>query len=87
MSKSEAYCNCTGEPPWPVMLRLHARGPDRYYLCRECGAILEYVYKNGAISDLRWHDQPDTALPQSVVREARAVLEKPTGEQLSLWEL
>lgn len=86
MSKPEAYCDCTGSPPWPPMMRLHAGTPNRYYLCRVCGAIREDVYRKGAIVTTHWYDEPNGQIPQTVKREAIAVLSMPRGEQLPLWE-
>jgi hypothetical protein len=83
---TDAHCDCTGSPPWPAMIRLHAGGPNRYYLCPECGAIREDVYRGGAIVDHRWHDAPDGTLPQAVQEEAQSLLEVPEGEQLALWD-
>jgi hypothetical protein len=42
---TEARCDCTGSPPWPARGHLHAGGPNRYYLCPECGAVREDVYQ------------------------------------------
>jgi hypothetical protein len=67
------------------MMRLHAGGPNRYYLCRCCAAVREDVYHQGAITAHRWHDGPDRDLPVEVRREAIAVLGAPQGEQLALW--
>ena len=50
---TEAHCDCTGSPPWPAMIRLHAGGPKRYYLCPECGAVKEDIYQGGAITSRR----------------------------------
>jgi hypothetical protein len=83
---AEAHCDCTGLPPWPTMMRLHGGGPHRYYLCRQCGAVREDVYQDGAIVEHRWHDAPDGTLPYPVRSEALAVLQVPHGEQLTLWE-
>ncbi len=30
------------------MIRLRAGGPNRYYLCPECGAVREDLYRGGA---------------------------------------
>ena len=82
---TETYCDCTGNPPWPPMIRLHAGGPNRYY-CPECGAVKEEVYQGGAIVDHRWHDAPDGVLPEAVREEALETLAAPKGEQLALWK-
>jgi len=82
---TEAYCNCTGAPPWPAMIRLHAGGPNRYYLCRACGSVREDVYRGDAIVEQRWHEAPEEPLPRPVQKEAAAFLEAVEGEQLSLW--
>ncbi len=81
---TEARCDCTGYPPWPVMIRLRGGGPNRYYLCRECDAVREDIYHSGAIVDHRWHDTPDGRLPEAVKEEALAILEIPNGEQMEL---
>ena len=83
---TEAHCDCTASPPWSAMIRLHAAGPNRYYLCPECGAVKEDVYHGGAIVEHRWHDAPDATLPKPVSEEALQILETPRGEQLGLWE-
>ena len=82
---TEAHCDCTGSPPWPPMIRLHAGGPNRYYLCRECGAVREDFYQSGAIVDRHWHDAPDGMLPAAVTEEALHILSAPGGDQLALW--
>jgi len=46
---TEAYCDCTGSPPWPAMMRLHGGAPNHYYLCLECGAVREDVYEGGRL--------------------------------------
>ena len=69
------------------MHRLHGGGPNRYYLCAECGAIREDVYRDGTIIEHRWHEAPDDALPEAAREEAREILEAPDGEQLELWEV
>ena len=81
----EAYCDCVGAPPWPGMMRLHGGGPNRYYLCRACGAVREDVYREGAIVEHRWHERLNGELPGGVREEARRVLDPPRGEQLTLW--
>jgi len=85
MTKTEAYCDCVGTPPWPAMMRLHGGAPNRYYLCRRCGALREDVYRDGAIVEHRWHDGPNGRLPAGVREEALQVLAMPRGEQLTLW--
>jgi hypothetical protein len=67
------------------MLRLHGGGPNRYYLCRACGAIREDVYRDGAIVAYRWHDAPDGQLPAAIRQEARDILSMPHPDQLELW--
>ena len=84
---SEAHCDCTDSPPWPAMIRLHAGGPNRYYLCPECGAVREDIYQGGAIVGYQWHDAPDGTLPKAVREEAVEVLAMPKGEQLDLFGL
>ena len=81
---TEAHCDCTGSPPWPAMIRLHAGGPNRHYLCPECGAIREDVYRNRAIIGQRWHEELDGELPRAVREEATEILGAPGGEQLEL---
>ena len=66
------------------MVRLHAGGPNRYYLCPECAAVREDIYRGGAIVEHRWHDAPDGALPQPVREEALAILTAPIGDHLKL---
>lgn len=84
--RPEAYCDCSGSAPWPAMIRLHAGAPQRYYLCRACGAVREDVYREGVIVAHRWHDAPDGTLPAAVREEALAVLGATRGEQLRLFE-
>lgn len=67
------------------MLRLHGGGPNRYYLCRACGAVREDVYRDGAIVAHCWHDAPNGALPDPVRHEADAILAMPHLHQLPLW--
>ena len=81
---TEAFCDCTGSPPWPAMIRLRGGGPNRYYLCRECSAIREDVYRDRAITGTRWHEGLDADLPRSVREEATEILEEHGGEQLEL---
>ena len=66
------------------MIRLHAGAPNRYYLCRECGAAREDVYRGKAIVQRQWHDAPYGTLPEPVRQEALELLEAPSGEQLDL---
>ena len=80
----EAYCDCTGSPPWPPMIRLHAGAPNHYYLCLACGAVREDVYEGGAIIAHRWHEESNGALPTAVCEEAVEILAMPKGEQLEL---
>jgi len=40
----EAYCDCTGSPSCPAMIRLQASKPNPYYLCPECGAGRDVTY-------------------------------------------
>jgi hypothetical protein len=68
------------------MIRLQAGGPNRFYLCPECGAVREDVYEDGAIVEHRWHDAPDGTLPEAVREEALEILEEPRGEPLEPWE-
>ena len=82
---TEAHCNCPGDPPWPAMIRLHAGGPNRYYLCRECGSVREDVYRGDAIVDQLGHNGPEDPLSRSVRDEAAELLEIVEGEQLTLW--
>ena len=67
------------------MMRLHGGGPNRYYLCPECRAIREDIYRDGAIVAHRWHDEPNESLPKSVREEAQKTLKTPKGDQLKLW--
>lgn len=83
---TEARCDCTSSPPWPPMIRLHAGGPDRYYLCPACGAVREDIYRDRAIVARCWHDAPDRTLPKPVREEALQILQAPYGDQLSTWE-
>jgi hypothetical protein len=66
------------------MIRLHAGGPNRYYLCLECGEVKKDVYRSGAIVEHRWHTAPDSVPSGAVRKEALKVLEMPKGEQLEL---
>jgi hypothetical protein len=56
------------------MRRLHGGGPNRYYLCTRCGAIVAQ----------HWHEAPGRALPEAVREEALEILAVPRGEQLGL---
>lgn len=69
------------------MIRLHAGGPNRYYLCLECGAVKQDVYRGGVIVEHRWHDAPDGTLPKAVREEALEVLTVPRGNQMKLFGL
>lgn len=82
---TEAYSDCTGSPPWPEMVRLHAGGPNHYYLYPECGRFREDVYRGGSIVEHCWRDGPNSTLPEAVREEALEILEAPNGEQLELW--
>lgn len=84
MIHSELHCDCIG-PPWPVMVRLHGGAPNRYYLCRRCGAVREDVYADHVIVATHWHDAVNDRLPASVRAEAAPLLNAPQAEQLSLW--
>ena len=66
------------------MIRLHAGGPNRYYLCPECGAVREDVCRGRAIVEHRWHDAPDGTLSEAVREEALELLEAPSEQQLDL---
>lgn len=67
------------------MIRLHAGGPNRYYLCPECGAMREDVYRDRAIIAQRWHNAQADTVARAVQEEALEVLATPEGEQLELW--
>ena len=67
------------------MVRLRAGGPNRYYLCRECGAVREDLYQSGAILDHRWHDASNGILPAAVREEALHILSAPEAHQLAMW--
>jgi len=82
---TEAYCDCTRSSPWAPMTRLHAGAPNRFYLCRECGAVREDVYQGGAIVEYQWHDASHGMLPNPVREEALDILDAPNGEQLAFW--
>jgi len=82
---AEAFCDCVGSPPWPGMMRLHGGGPNRYYLCRECGAVREDVYRDGAIVEHIWYESPNGELPVGVREEAAEVLGGEEMTQLLLW--
>jgi hypothetical protein len=81
------FCDCTGRPPWPAMLRVHAGGEiNRYYLCRRCGSIREHVCRaDGTILDSRYHHLESAALPAAVVQQAREILSQPHYSQPSLF--
>ena len=80
-------CDCTGAPPWPRMVRLSAAGPNRYYLCRTCGGILEHVCRpDGTIQETRRHQEPGDGLPKAVREQTRDVTGLVEYEQLSFFE-
>ena len=56
------------------MIRLHASGPNRYYLCPECSAVKEDVYQGGAILEHRWHHAPDGTQPAAARVMAQALV-------------
>ena len=79
------YCDCDG-PPWPEMARLHVGGPFRWFVCPKCSTIRqEIVNPDGTTAGVRYHELDAERLPVTVAAEARAILEQPKGEQLSLW--
>ncbi len=81
---SNPFCNCTGAPPWPGMVKLSANATHRYYVCRECGAVCEEVCRpDGAVAEVRWHaaDRRD-ALPASIVGQMQNVLEQIEPEMI-----
>jgi hypothetical protein len=81
------YCDCTGGPPWPPMMRIHTNTASRYYLCRRCGTIREDVCRpDGTIIEARFHDLEGLDLPAAVVQQAREVLNEPRYEQGSLFD-
>ncbi len=81
-----SVCDCTGAPPWPRMTRLSVAGPDRYYLCRACGGVLEHVCRSdGTIQETRRRGLGD-GLPGVVGEQARELMGRAEYEQLSLFE-
>jgi len=55
MTRSQVFCDCTGEAPWPAMLKLNVAGRNRFYLCRECSTVREQVCRaDGTIIETRY---------------------------------
>jgi hypothetical protein len=81
------YCDCTGRPPWPSMLRLHVGGEsNRYYICRQCGTIREHVCRtDGTIVESHFHHLESVSLPAAVVEQAREILSRPHFKQGNLF--
>ena len=85
---SPSCSNCDG-PPWPQMMRLQAGGvPAYFYLCLQCGAIREDAHlRDGTIIGTRWHtDLKRARLPDAVAHQAREILDRPSFEQLKLFD-
>jgi hypothetical protein len=81
------YCDCYG-PPWPKMKRIHVGGElSRFYLCRRCGTIREEAGRpDGTLTGaVRYHKLDSVDLPAAVVEQARATLDAPHYDQLSLF--
>ena len=55
--------NCDCARPWPEMIQLHLCPPNRYYLCRQCGAIREDVCLPGGLV-ARTQRYPSQVRPQ-----------------------
>jgi hypothetical protein len=66
------------------MPRLHTGGPNRCYLCADCGALREGVYRGGAIAERRWHHAPDGLLLNAVGEKALNFLKARKSEQLGM---
>ena len=85
MRKPEAYCDCRG-PPWQPMTQLHVGGLDRWHVCRQCATVKQEVCNpDGTIASVVYHRLDDGRLSQTVIGEARVVLDQMESEQLSLW--
>jgi hypothetical protein len=85
MTTDGPYCDCSR--PFPAMTRLHAGGPHRYYLCQECGAVRAEILRSGrdrGIARVEWYTLQSNNLPNPVQNEAQAILDTPTGKQLTL---
>jgi hypothetical protein len=70
------------------MMRLPAGGePAYFHLCLQCGAIREDAHlRDGTIIGTRWHTNPyGASLPAVVVAQACEILERPSYEQLDLF--
>ncbi len=78
------FCNCTGAPPWPGMMRLDVDGDKRYDVCRECGVICEQAHQpDGALAKACWYalDQR-AALPAAVIEQAQRALAQVAPEMM-----
>lgn len=72
ITRPEAICTCTGNPPWPAMMRLHVDGLNRYYVCLECGTIREEICESeGTIAYVRIYEAGSEELPAVVVEQVR----------------
>lgn len=80
------FCNCTGTPPWPGMVRLNTAGQNQYFVCRECGAICEHLRRpDGSVIEVRWHEagRPND-LPAIIIKQARSVVERVEPEMVTI---
>ena len=82
--KDTRQCDCCR--PWPKMVRLGFRGPDRYFLCSRCGCIRwETAAGPGLVGDIAFCDVNDPWVPRAVWAEAQHILDQPSYTQLALF--
>jgi tetratricopeptide (TPR) repeat protein len=59
-------------------------GPNRFYVCPECGAVREEAQDESGTTKVRYHGLNSDTLSKIVVEKARAILERLKPEQLRL---